>query len=205
MQHDERVPNLSGPSDNDKDRWLGAALAEYGSLREESLKGLQAQQVGVQIGVTLLAALIGTGSQIGDRLTGALLLTLGVPLLVIFITILWTGELERSVRVGRYLKVREQVISDVTRLPRTAPSMGWEAWLSRNPELRLVRYYNAEFTVVGLLALASSIVGVLGLLSQRRWESAGVLGLGALFLLFTSVRLYRLSYKRLMSIGTTHS
>ncbi len=79
--------------------------------------------------------------------------------------------------------------------------MGWEDWLSRNPHLRLVRYYNAQFFVVGLLALASAVVGVIGLLGQLRWGLGALFGAGAVGLLLAASLLYRNNYLRLMQLG----
>jgi hypothetical protein len=198
--HNGQVIADPNTTDAAKDRWLQGALEEYRSLREESLQGLRAQQLGVQIGVTLLAALIGVGVGVADQLTRAVLLDVAVPLLAIFLTILWQGELERSVRVGRYLADRERVISKVGFLPRRPPPMDWENWLSRSPHLLLVRYYNAQFIIIGLLALGSAIVGVIGLLGQGRWGVASLFGVNALGLLLASSLLYRNNYSRLMQL-----
>lgn len=198
--HNEHVGGDPDTRDAAKDRWLQGALEEYRSLREESLQGLRAQQLGVQLGVTLLAALIGVGVGVADQLTRAVLLDVAVPVLAIFLTILWQGELERSVRVGHYLTERERVISKVGSLPRRPPPMEWENWLSRNPHVLLVRYYNAQFRIIVALALGSAVVGVIGLLGQGRWGFASLFGTGALGLLLASSNLYRSNYSWLMQL-----
>jgi hypothetical protein len=197
------MPITPGSSDHERDRWVQSALEEYKSLRDESLKALQAQQLGLQIGVTLLAALIGIGLKLSDHLTGAVLLDVASPLLVILLTIVWQGELERSVRAGRYLKERERLISEVAGLPDHPPAMFWEGWLSSHARMRLTYYYHAEFAVIGLIALVGSGTGMIGLLTEHRWKLGLVMGCLALALLVSAAMYYRINGHRLLAFGTT--
>jgi hypothetical protein len=115
--------------DNDVTRWLTAALSEYSSLREESLRALQVQNTIMQFGIAGIAVLIGVALQNSDPILSILILLFLVPLLAIFLVNIWAGELTRVVRASNYISGLEEKINAV--IGGEVPALGWEGWLRR--------------------------------------------------------------------------
>jgi hypothetical protein len=151
------TPATFRTEDNDVTRWLTAALSEYSSLREESLRALQVQNTIMQFGIAGIAVLIGVALQNSDPVLSILILLFLVPLLAIFLVNIWAGELTRVVRASNYISGLEERINAV--IGGEVPALGWEGWLRRHPEFRLYWYYRAQFVALFVLEAAAIALG----------------------------------------------
>ncbi|BAL90127.1 hypothetical protein AMIS_49070 [Actinoplanes missouriensis 431] len=142
--------------DQDVSRWTTVALAEYQSLRAESLQAQQAQQTIMQFGITGIAVLIGLSLQVEERLIAILALLFVVPLLSIFIVSVWFVEIFRSIRAGAFLSCLEVKINRV--LGGDVPALEWESWLRRHPEVRMFVRDRMSFGVLYVLNIAGLVV-----------------------------------------------
>ena len=102
---------MTQPQDDAATRWLTAALAEYQSLRTESLQAQHAPQTILQFGITGVAVLVGLSLQLKNQVLAILLLLYMVPLVSIFIVSVWFTEIFRSLRAGDFLAYREKKIN----------------------------------------------------------------------------------------------
>jgi hypothetical protein len=108
-----------------REQWFEAVLAEYSSLRTESLSSMQYQQSVLTLGLGALGVLLGFGITTDGEDAKLLMLLLVVPAFSAITYLLYAIEFMRMVRVGRYIDDLEQYVND--RLPE--PALGWEGWL----------------------------------------------------------------------------
>jgi positive regulator of sigma E activity len=152
-------------------RWLTAALAEYQSLRAESLQAQQAQQTVLQFGITGVAVLIGLALNLEAKLLSILLLLYLVPLLSIFIISVWSTEIFRSIRAGEFISHLERKINDQT--GGDAPALEWESWLRAHPTVRRFARDRMSFAVLFTLNVAGLVLaGYLAREAHFRLEQA---------------------------------
>jgi len=145
--------------DRSNDRWLSVTLEEYRSLRQEALHALSQQQTILQFGLSVLGVLVGLGvQQAGKESAVTILVGIAiVPLVAIFVVVIWFGELERLGRVGFHLATIEHSVNK--ELGRTA--LWWESALQRanGPYRRLRWRYHAVVAVLLLVAAIGAVVG----------------------------------------------
>jgi hypothetical protein len=144
-------------------RWIAAALAEYNSLRAESLQAQQAQQNIFQFGIAGVAVLTGLGLQNNDELISIVVLLFLVPLLSIFIVSVWFVEIFRSLRAGMFISHMEEKINAV--LERNAPALQWESWLRDHREARMFARDRMSFSILFIFNIAGVILAAY--LAQR--------------------------------------
>jgi hypothetical protein len=142
--------------DNDATRWLTTALAEYNSLRAESLQAQQAQQHILQFGITGIAVLTGLGLQNNDELLSILVLLFLVPLLSIFIVSVWFVEIFRSLRAGMFIACIEERINAV--LGGDFPALHWETWLRDHREARMFVRDRMSFSILYVFNVAGVVL-----------------------------------------------
>ena len=172
-----------GLTDHELDRWLSVAMAEYESLRQESLQAQRQQQEVVRTGYAAITLLAGVAAALSGRGVAPTILLLIAPLLAIGTAIVWLGELGRMVRVGAYLVEREAAVNDAlstSRGPRGTPeprsersspeltswstsALGWESALreGRYPRQRLVNLYKATFINLATLGTGAAAAGII--------------------------------------------
>jgi hypothetical protein len=142
--------------DNDVTRWLTTALAEYNSLRAESLQAQQAQQNILQFGIAGIAVLIGLGLQNNDEFLSILVLLFLVPLLSIFIVSVWFVEIFRSLRAGMFIAYLEKNINSV--LGGNVRALQWESWLNDHREARMFVRDRMSFSILCIFNVAGIIL-----------------------------------------------
>jgi hypothetical protein len=181
------------PQNDAATRWLSAALAEYQSLRTESLQAQHAQQTILQFGITGVAVLVGLSLQLENEGLAILLLLLMVPLVSIFIVSVWFTEIFRSLRAGNFLAEREEKINK--EIGNTVPALEWETWLRvPAPERRMFNRTRMSFGVLCTLNVAGFILaGYLARTGDFTLPLAMVIALGlvSLALLTVSIVVYR--------------
>jgi hypothetical protein len=145
-------------------RWLTAALAEYQSLRQESLQAQKEQQTILQYGITGVGILIGLALQLDAEILAILLLLYLVPLLGIFIISVWFTEIFRSLRAGTFISGLEAKINSVVGRSG-APALEWESWLRARPKQRMFVRDRMSFLVLCSLNLTGTVLA--GYLATR--------------------------------------
>lgn len=114
------------------DYWFRSMIEEYRSLRSEAVKAREAALRTLQLGVALVAALVGLGVTLrSEKFLGGGLLSVVVPVMVGFTFELWIGEIRRSVRAGAIVAAIEQRLARYFKEDPLGPPMGWETWLRR--------------------------------------------------------------------------
>jgi hypothetical protein len=127
-----------GPYDDPasrEQRWLNTALEEYRSIRAESMAALQSHLATLRYGLAGIVVLIGLAlREHKEPLGWGIALTI-VPILVLFVAIMWMGEYERMARAGRYLADFEARINGPFDDRGEEAPMKWENWLrNKGPE-----------------------------------------------------------------------
>lgn len=145
---------------------LDAMLAEYESLREESLASLTHRMTVMNFTFGGLAVLIAglLTRKVSDALAGVVAV-LFVPQVGKAALLIWLGEYARSRRAGRWLRSLERKINAHTK----ADAMGWETSLANSvdqPTQHMVYPYAA---VVGLILGATYTASVLGIYLITTW------------------------------------
>lgn len=114
------------------DQWFTAAIEEYRSLRSEAVKAREAQLRVLQLGVALIAALVGLGVGLrSEKVLAGLFLSVVVPVMVGLTFELWIGEIRRTVRAGAFVAAIEKRLALCFSDHALGPPMGWETWLRR--------------------------------------------------------------------------
>ncbi len=111
--------------ETNREIWLSTALAEYNSLRTESIQSMQYQQSILSLGTAAIGVLLGFGVT-GSNEAKLILLSVVVPLFAMVVYILYGIEFMRMIRVGRYLDALEQYVNSQFEFPLP---LGWEGWL----------------------------------------------------------------------------
>jgi len=143
---------------------IEALLAQYTSLREESLQTISNRVQIMLIGLAAIGALVGGSLTINDpkasRLVIYAVFSVAIPIMCIFILLVWAGEAMRSARAGYFL------VSDVEarinqKLGRFV--MNWEAflWTGKIDRDAMWGTSMAAFAVIGIVALAAPFFGML--------------------------------------------
>ncbi|MET7459622.1 hypothetical protein [Nonomuraea sp. NPDC005501] len=145
------------------------AIEEYKTLRDESLKALHAQQLAVQIGSTLLTAILAAAFGLKPGVVRFILLDFIGPIVGLFVVVVWRGEVERSIRAGVFLRRRELEISNAVKVQNHPRALSWERWLARNPQFRLWKYYRAQLVVLLGLASANVAAAIPDTLKAKQW------------------------------------
>jgi positive regulator of sigma E activity len=153
---DDAASDGARTEDNDLTRWLTAVLAEYQSLRTESLQAQRAQQTILQYGMTGVAILIGLALQLEAELLAILLLLYMVPLLTIVIIIVWFTEIFRSIRAGNFIAALEEKVNRV--LGGNALALEWESWLRTRQGARMFIRDHMSFASLYTLNLAGLVL-----------------------------------------------
>jgi hypothetical protein len=195
---------------NIREQWFTAVLAEYSSLRTESLASMQHQQSTLSLGTAAIGVLLGFGLTASSPASLVLLIAV-VPIFATAIYLLYAIEFSRMVRVGRYLDDLEKHVNSVfagQHLP-----LGWEGWLNgkgaqaespqsdaswpfkkREPTPRLPFYWAVPL-IVALVASGSIIIGLTVTPPEAKWILpklllAGIFGAASLItIVLVSVQL----------------
>jgi Zn-dependent protease with chaperone function/uncharacterized membrane protein YciS (DUF1049 family) len=203
------------------DPWLAAALEEYRSVREESLNAIGSHLATLRYGVTASALLVGIAVRYrADAYLGWLIALGIVPLVVVFVAILWMGEYARMARAGRYIVELEQRVSEhVARTqreaePEPAPPLAWENWLREGgPDLSRQSGSRHRYVVIFAVLVAVELVSVaVGMTILWRgsdkpgaeWITPVAGGLN-LIALATLAAYFRSSFENLRAYATTPS
>jgi hypothetical protein len=121
-------PQLTTPASPvlDPSRAVDAMLAEYQTLRQESLESISHRMTIVNFTFAILGVVIGglLTRTVSDLLAG-LIAVLFVPQIAKAALLMWLGEYERSRRAGKWLCELEERINDGV----GAKAVGWESRL----------------------------------------------------------------------------
>lgn len=156
---------------------LQALLAEYQSLRAESLAAIGHRVQIVNFTFGAIAVFVG-GIVAGrfDRVATALVCALFLPSLAKAASLIWLGEYQRSQRAGRGIAPVEQ---RVNKLLGGFEAMTWETWLlaqARGAGDSHMSYpYRAAVGVIlgsGALAEVVGIVAAANEFAARGWDTA---------------------------------
>jgi hypothetical protein len=143
---------------------LQALLAEYTSLRQESMNTINNRTQILVLGLAAIAAIAGASIS-SSSLTSNSILRIGVfsgaiPLVCVFVFFVWMSEAVRSHRVGQFLAsaVEAAINAKLGRLV-----MSWEAglWTGLLPRDEWWGPSMMALAVVGILAATAPWVGVL--------------------------------------------
>ncbi len=142
---------------------LDVLLAEYDSLRQESLNTISNRIQTMVLGLTAISALMG-GALATNQLTANKSILIGVfsgavPLVSVFVILVWLSEAVRSHRVGHYLAsvVEARVNAKLGRL-----ALSWEAalWTQILPRDELFGPSMMSMGIIGVIAAISPWCGV---------------------------------------------
>jgi len=170
--HDyRRIARLSADLGRKKERdWdltdeaeLEALLAQYESLRKESLQTISNRVQILLLGIAAIGALVGGSLTIGNPQASRNIIYAifsgAIPLVSIFVLFVWTGEAMRSSRVGYFLaaEVEARVNQKFGRLV-----MNWETnlWAGAQKRDELWGPSMMAFVIVAMIAAASPWCGV---------------------------------------------
>lgn len=165
LSADKAVPEfLNGKEWSDVDSAeLTALLAEYETLRTESLNAIDNRLQLVLLALAALGALLGGALSIDEPskhvFAITLLLSIGVPLMSCLVLVVWAGEAMRMKRVSHFLAsdVEPRINRKLGRL-----AMSWEQALASGALPRDQFSGSSMYVgiVFGLAALAAPVVGL---------------------------------------------
>lgn len=144
--------------DEKDDAELSALITQYESLREESLGTINNRTQILLLGITAISALVGGSLTIQDPQTNKVIIYAvfsgAIPLVSIFILLVWAGEAMRASRVGYFLAADMEARIN-QKLGRF--TMNWEAalWAGLLPRDEMFGPSMMSFAVIGMLAVAS--------------------------------------------------
>lgn len=150
---------------DDKDEAeLEALLAQYGSLRDESLQSISNRVQVLMLGIAAVGVLVGGSLTISDpraaRNVIYAIFSGAIPLVCIFVLFVWAGEAMRSARVGYFLAadVEARINQKLGRFV-----MSWEAslWAGAQRRDEVWGPSMMALSIVGLVGLAAPWCGVL--------------------------------------------
>ncbi len=106
---------------------------------------------------------IGAGAEAGSLLQAVLLAGL-LPVVTVFVVVIWLGEVERQVRAGGYLVDLEMRVG--ARFDE--PPLCWESDLrtTRPAGPRILNVYRSLVAILLVIALGGAVIAVLGLHSH---------------------------------------
>jgi hypothetical protein len=149
---------------NEKDTAeLNALIAQYESLRQESLDAINNRTNIMLLGITAISALIAGSLTISNPQTNKNIIYAifsgAIPLIIIFILLLWAGEAMRSHRVGYFL-VADMEASINQKLERFV--LSWEAtlWAKVSDRDAIGGPSMMAILVLVLLAIGSPLFGM---------------------------------------------
>ncbi len=143
---------------------LTALLAEYESLRQESMNTINNRTQILILGLAAMAALAGGSMTIDGLAQNRILVTAvfsaAIPLVCVFVLLVWLSEAMRSHRVGYFLAsaVEARINAKLGRLALTWEGALWAGFLPRD---ELFGPSMMSLAVVGVFAAASPIFGLL--------------------------------------------
>ncbi|MCA1707688.1 MAG: hypothetical protein LC808_32225 [Actinobacteria bacterium] len=165
---------MAAPAENESSQTglaLQAMLAEYQTLRQESLQAItnRINVVNFTFGAmsVILAGLL--TRQVSDLL-GGLVAVLVAPQVAKAGLLIWLGEYNRSQRAGRWLAQLESRINSLV----ANRAMDWEQWLASG-DTHMSYPYKANVFITAGLGYASEVLGVYLLALQMRSLSNGSL------------------------------
>lgn len=133
-------------------------LAEYETLREESLQSLRQQQLVLQVGLAALGVVVGLGSRVRPFTLAGVVLGIFGPLIAVLVAYIWGGELERMARAGAHLV---RVESRMSEMYAGAQPLQWETLLARGDPLT-PRIYGSHQAVARAFSGAGAASGGIG-------------------------------------------
>lgn len=147
-----------------------ALLAEYDSLRQESMNTVNNRVQVLILGAAAIAALVGGALTIDKPEERKLLLwalfSLVVPLTCVFVLLVWVSEAVRAHRVGSFLAgdVEARINAKLGRLV-----LSWEAALWTGAVPRDERWGPSMMALgaIGVVGLAAPVLGIV--LTGTRW------------------------------------
>jgi hypothetical protein len=108
------------------DDWVGVALEEYKTLRQESLAAIEQMQRTLQIGLVAIGVLTGFGVDAVNEGAGAQAgLAIFTPVVAALVIALRLDELLRAVRAGAHIALLERRIA--ARTDPDQPPLTWES------------------------------------------------------------------------------
>jgi hypothetical protein len=108
------------------DDWVGVALEEYRTLRQESLAAIEQMQRTLQIGLVAIGVLTGFGVDAVNEGAGAQAgLAIFTPVVAALVIALRLDELLRAVRAGAHIALLERRIA--ARTDPDQPPLTWES------------------------------------------------------------------------------
>lgn len=161
-----------------------AMLEEYKLIRTENLASISAQKSTLTFGITLISFL---GSAAGylwkEGLFSEAILTFLIPVVAIFVTIMWLGEVVRMARASRFLWELERLFNNDFRrdLPCGSGSLGiriprplaWESWVrgrnSWRETITMKHTYLATLSLFTTISVASLIIGNFLFLTKHQY------------------------------------
>lgn len=155
-------PKAQGWADVDTAE-LDALLAQYVSLRDESMNTINNRIQILLLGVAAVGALIGGALTIDDPTAKPLVVravfSLAIPLVAVFVLFVWISEAVRSHRVGYFLAADAEARINA-KLGRLV--MSWEAglWAGNMPRDELFGPSMMALGVFGLVAAAAPFCGL---------------------------------------------
>lgn len=190
-----RLARLSTKLDHDLDDGkrsaiLQALLAEYDSLRQESMNSINNRTQILMLGLTAIAALTAAPLTIDDLSTKPLLVhaifSAAIPLVCAFILLVWVSEAVRAHRVGYHLAAETEARINAL-LGRLVVS--WEAslWTGFYPRDEKGGPSMMALVLIGILAGLAPAFGLVVLGSPMTWATIWpALGPPYLFLLLVA-------------------
>jgi hypothetical protein len=169
------------------DDWVGVALEEYKTLRQESLSAIEQMQRTLQIGLVAIGVLTGFGVDAVKEGTGVQVgLAISTPLVAALVVVLRLDELYRTVNAGAHIAVLERKIA--RRFADQEPPLSWESDIQTDFDPEEDRFRHGVIT--GILFAASTPAVVLGtaeLAEDQGWEWVLVAAAVVLIAVLTSL------------------
>jgi hypothetical protein len=166
-----RPPSAStGPTE-----MFQAMLAEYQSLRQESLGAIGHRMTVMSFTFAALSVVIGglLTRQVSDLLAGLLAL-LFVPQMAKAGLLIWLGEYRRSQRAGRWVAALESKINNIA----DGDAMGWETHLSSKSLHMSYPYVAVVALVMGIGYTGDALGGYFVYLElDRNWSQCAAIAL----------------------------
>ena len=151
--------NATSPDDAE----FAALLAEYESLRQESMNTVNNRIQVLVFGAAAIAALVGGALTIDKpeehKLLVWALFSLAVPIVYVFILLVWVSEATRSHRVGSFLAgdVEAKINAKLGRLV-----LCWEAalWTGALPRDERRGPSSVALAIIGVVAVSAPVFGL---------------------------------------------
>jgi len=186
---------------------LEALLAQYESLRKESLQTINNRVQILMLGIAAIGALVGGSLSIGNPLASRNIIYAifsgAIPLISIFVLFVWTGEAMRSSRVGYFLAADIEATVN-QKLGRFI--MNWETnlWAGTQKRDEMWGPSMMAFVIIAIIAFVSPWCGLLLIGINRVARIWLVVAVPYLFLIGAAIYL-GMKLKRLRNIPVVGS